>query len=177
GAPAPPALPFSPATGFALLLIGAGAVLTLVPDFLYLRDNFAVRINTVFKLYYQGWLLFSLASGFAVWSLLAGRVTAGERSPVALAGRVVFGGVVFVLFVAGMLYPALAFQTRALDDDLDRRAVKAQRDLCVEEPGVPCPTLPPLTLDGRDTFTGFLGSDEYGVVQCFADLDRSGDAI
>jgi len=177
GAPAPPALPFSPATDFALLLIGAGAVLTLAPDFLYLRDNFGVRINTVFKLYYQGWLLFSLASAFAVWSLLAGRVTVGERSPGALAGRVVFGAVVLVLFVAGMLYPALAFQTRALDDDLDRRAVKAQRDLCAEEPGVPCPELRPLTLDGRPTFAGFLGSDEYSVVECFAALNRSGDTI
>ena len=173
----PRSLPFSPATGFTLLLIGAGAVLTLVPDFLYLRDNFGVRINTVFKLYYQGWLLFSLASGFAVWSLLAGRVTAGERSPGALAGRVVFGAIVFVLFAAGMIYPALAFQTRALDDDLDRRAVKAQRDECVETPGIPCPELRPLTLDGRDTFAGFLGRAEYEVVQCFAALDRPKDAI
>lgn len=63
----------SQATAFTLLLIGAGAVLTLAPDFVYLRDNFGVRINTVFKLYYQGWLLFSLASAFAVWSLLAAR--------------------------------------------------------------------------------------------------------
>jgi hypothetical protein len=64
---------YSPATGFALLLVGAAAVLTIAPDFVYLRDNFAVRINTVFKLYYQGWIIFSIASAFAVWSVLAGR--------------------------------------------------------------------------------------------------------
>jgi YYY domain-containing protein len=67
------AINYSPATGFALLLVGAAAVLTIAPDFVYLRDNFAVRINTVFKLYYQGWIIFSIASAFAVWSVLAGR--------------------------------------------------------------------------------------------------------
>lgn len=173
----PRALPFSPATAFALLLIGAGAVLTLVPDFLYLRDNFGVRINTVFKLYYQGWLLFSLAGGFAVWSLLAGRAPAFERSLVPSIGRLLLATIIFVLFAAGMIYPWLAFQTRALDDDLDRRVVKAQRDACMETPGAECPTLPPLTLDGRPTFAGFLGSGEYQVVECFAALDRSADAI
>jgi YYY domain-containing protein len=67
------AINYSPATGFALLLVGAAAVLTIAPDFVYLRDNFAVRINTVFKLYYQGWIIFSIASAFAVWSVLAGQ--------------------------------------------------------------------------------------------------------
>jgi uncharacterized membrane protein len=66
------AINYSPATGFALLLVGAAAVLTIAPDFVYLRDNFAVRINTVFKLYYQGWIIFSITSAFAVWSVLAG---------------------------------------------------------------------------------------------------------
>ncbi len=67
------AINYSPATGFALLLVGAAAVLTIAPDFVYLRDNFAVRINTVFKLYYQGWIMFSIAGAFAVWSVLAAR--------------------------------------------------------------------------------------------------------
>src|SRR5690606_34694230 len=132
---------------------------------------------TVFKLYYQGWLLFSLASAFAVWSLLGGRVSEGQRSPAARAGRVVFGAVVLALFAAGMLYPALAFQTRALDDDLDRRVVKAQRDICVQTPGADCPALPPLTLDGRPTFAGFLGEGEYQTVQCFAALAHPPGAI
>jgi len=61
---------YSPATGFVLLLVGAAALLTFAPDFVYLHDNFGVRINTVFKLYYQGWILFSLVGAFAVWSVL-----------------------------------------------------------------------------------------------------------
>lgn len=59
------------ATGFALLLIGMGLVLTLFPEFLYLKDNFGVRINTVFKFYYQAWILWSLAGAYAVYSILA----------------------------------------------------------------------------------------------------------
>ncbi|MBN2469849.1 MAG: hypothetical protein JXN59_03910, partial [Anaerolineae bacterium] len=40
--------PYAVPTGFVLLLVGAGAVLALLPDYVYLRDNFGVRINTVF---------------------------------------------------------------------------------------------------------------------------------
>ncbi|MCY3864819.1 MAG: DUF2298 domain-containing protein [Chloroflexi bacterium] len=59
------------ATGFAMLLIGMGLVLTLFPEFLYLKDNFGVRINTVFKFYYQAWALWSLAAAYGVYSIMA----------------------------------------------------------------------------------------------------------
>src|SRR5690606_29189514 len=44
-------------TGFALLLIGLGLFLVLVPEYVYLRDNFGTRMNMVFKFYYQAWVL------------------------------------------------------------------------------------------------------------------------
>ena len=59
------------ATGFVLLLIGMGLVLTLFPEFLYLKDNFGVRINTVFKFYYQAWVLWSIVGAYAVYSIMA----------------------------------------------------------------------------------------------------------
>ena len=58
-------------TGFVLLLIGMGLVLTLFPEFLYLKDNFGVRINTVFKFFYQAWVLWSIAAAYAVYSIMA----------------------------------------------------------------------------------------------------------
>lgn len=58
-------------TGFVLLLIGMGLGLTLFPEFLYLKDNFGVRINTVFKFYFQAWALWSLAGAYAVYSIMA----------------------------------------------------------------------------------------------------------
>ena len=46
-------------------------VLTLFPEFLYLKDNFGVRINTVFKFYYQAWTLWSLAAAYGLYSIMA----------------------------------------------------------------------------------------------------------
>ena len=71
----------------------AGALLLLVGDYLYLRDNFdnspSYRMNTVFKLHRFAWLLLGLAS-----SALLERIATGGRedpgTPVAESpGRVV----------------------------------------------------------------------------------------
>lgn len=168
----------SPATGFALLLVGAGAVLTLAPDFVYLRDNFGVRINTVFKLYYQGWILFSIATAFGAWSVL-GKLTktanSTSRRTVALQG--VYATALVLLFAAGMAYPVLATQGRALVDTgrlaaQDRRA-QCQRAAATGEP-VQCETLPALTLDGAPTM---VSADEYAAIQCLAALESGGGAV
>lgn len=49
-------------------LFATGFFLTLVPEFVYIQDAFGDRMNIVFKLYFQAWLLFSIAAaaGFAI---------------------------------------------------------------------------------------------------------------
>jgi uncharacterized membrane protein len=56
---------------FALLLLLFGAMLVIVPEFVYIRDFFGYRINTIFKFYYQAWLLWGLAAAFGTAVLLS----------------------------------------------------------------------------------------------------------
>jgi YYY domain-containing protein len=90
-------------SAFVLLLIALGAILVLVPEFVYLRDQFYYRINTVFKLYYQAWLLWSLAAAFAVAYLLQ-----NLRGGMSAIFRIVIGLVVF----SGLLFPAYGLITK-----------------------------------------------------------------
>lgn len=55
---------------FSLLLILAGLLLVLAPEFFFLRDQFADRMNTVFKFYYQAWLMWSVAAAYGCVRLL-----------------------------------------------------------------------------------------------------------
>ncbi|MBL8063865.1 MAG: hypothetical protein JNK32_12630 [Anaerolineales bacterium] len=89
---------------FTFLLLALGSILILAPEFVFLRDQFGYRINTVFKFYYQAWILWSLAAAFGVGYLLQnlhGRaVNIGFR---ALIGLVIF---------TGLLYPVFGLMTK-----------------------------------------------------------------
>ncbi|MCJ7621889.1 MAG: DUF2298 domain-containing protein [Anaerolineaceae bacterium] len=54
-----------PIEGFILLLVLVGVGLVLVPEFIYLRDQFAWRMNTIFKFYFQAWIVWGLAGAYA----------------------------------------------------------------------------------------------------------------
>lgn len=145
---------YPPATGFALLLAGAGMVLTLAPEFVYLRDNFGVRINTIFKFYYQAWLMFGAASAYGLYVIAAdarlpGRVT-GLR-----AGLVTLTTVGILL---GMLYPVLGFHNRMwIESGRGSRASES-----------------PLTLDGGPTT---VSADDYNSIMCFNQLVTGSDLV
>jgi uncharacterized membrane protein len=68
--PLPPIPWLSSPIPFSLLLIFFGALLVLGPEFFYLRDLFGWRINTIFKFYFQAWLLWGVAAAYGSALLL-----------------------------------------------------------------------------------------------------------
>jgi YYY domain-containing protein len=88
---------------FVLLLIFTAGLLTLGPEFVYLRDNFGQRLNTVFKFYYQAWILFGVAALYALAYLWQ---TARSGAILATAG---YG----TMLAVALLFPALAISSRA----------------------------------------------------------------
>lgn len=97
-------LRISYASQFAALLVVIGTLLVLVPEFIYLKDLFGTRMNTIFKFYYQTWMMLGLAAAYGSAVLLS------ERKWKAVSGSYVFV-LAAVLFV-GLTYPAMALDTR-----------------------------------------------------------------
>lgn len=54
---------------FIVLMAILGALLVIGPEFLYLKDLFGVRMNTVFKFYFAAWILWGLGAAYVVTEL------------------------------------------------------------------------------------------------------------
>ncbi len=61
---------------FALVLSATAALLILGSEVFFILDTFNSRMNTIFKLYYQAWLMLSVAGGFVLYE-----ITQGFRMP------------------------------------------------------------------------------------------------
>lgn len=92
------------ATPFVLLLVLLGVGLTLFPEFFYLHDQFGWRMNTIFKFYFQTWIVWAIAAAFASVVLLQSL----RKSWASVAFQVLW----VVLLLMSLVYPYYGVQAR-----------------------------------------------------------------
>lgn len=89
----------NPYTLFVLLLVLWGTLLALAPEFIYLRDQFSTRMNTIFKFYFQVWILWSLAGSYGIIVLWRKSGRWGWLVRVLLLAAATLGLIIFGLHV------------------------------------------------------------------------------
>jgi YYY domain-containing protein len=143
---------YSHASGFALLVVALGLGLSLVPEFFYLRDNFGTRINTIFKFYYQAWLVFSVASAYAVYILLT------DARLIGAAMRGILGAVAIVAVSAGLLYPIYSIYSHVFVET----GYAAGRNTS------------PISLDGA---IGFTTTEDASSIECLKNMTQGQNVV
>jgi len=100
----------------ALIAASLAVLLILGAEFFFVKDMFGNRMNTVFKLYYQSWLLLAMGGGFALYYMVA-----WFREKTSFAGwRYAWGGLAILVLGAGLAYPVGATYARTGDFKLPR---------------------------------------------------------
>ena len=99
------------ASSFILLLMALGVFLVMVAELFHIVDSFSGawrRMNTVFKVYYQAWLLLGIAASFGVYSLWSGRWRLPQnwrpRTLLAPSGRYGSAAVLAILLAAAFYF-------------------------------------------------------------------------
>ncbi len=101
------------AEAFVLWAFALVCMVVFGTEIIYLRDAFDNRMNTIFKFYYQAWLLMGTMAGYAIWWLMQGTWIGGSArfSSTHIWLRRIIRSltlIVFVIFLAGALvYPWL----------------------------------------------------------------------
>lgn len=85
------------------VLLVIAAVLVLFPELFYLRDQFGWRMNTIFKFYYQAWILFAICAAYAILKL--NKISKGWiKFPILL--------VISITTITGLIYPFYTLKER-----------------------------------------------------------------
>lgn len=87
---------------FVLFMTIIAALLVLGPEFYYLKDQFNVRMNTIFKFYFAAWILWGIAAAYAldaVWQKQGSRWRITQI-------------IIILPLLMGLFYPVLSVWTR-----------------------------------------------------------------
>ncbi len=95
--------------GFPLLLSAAAFGLLALAELFYVLDFFGNRMNTVFKVYYQSWLLLTVAGSVGLYYLWVNRRTSSIPTTTAKYALATLG---IVLLAISLYYPVGAIMDR-----------------------------------------------------------------
>ena len=87
---------------FPLLLLAGASYLLAGAELYHLADFFGNRMNTVFKVYYQAWLLLGIVGAYGIYCWLSGMMSLHWNGKLA---RSAWTGVLAVLLVFALYYP------------------------------------------------------------------------
>jgi YYY domain-containing protein len=100
---------WTPVDRAAVAVAVYGALLPVIPEFVFLRDAFDNRMNTMFKVDYQAWVLMMLAGAYGIVTLLR-TVRAEELRPLSVDRRPLIAAarIGMTIFAAmAIVYPLL----------------------------------------------------------------------
>ena len=100
----------SPVITFVFATISVGLLLILAPEYLRVDDLFHNRMNTIFKFYYESWILLAIASAFSLYFLLSAGF---PRTSISRIGMGVWSGVVAIVLAGSLYYPVEAAFTKS----------------------------------------------------------------
>ncbi len=105
-------LPVLPQDIFVFVLVVTALALTWFTEFFYLRDSFGLRMNTIFKFYYQAWILFATATVYGVWWISEQRFFSTSLHSLTRIFRNIARVGALVMVMLGLVYTVLAANSR-----------------------------------------------------------------
>jgi YYY domain-containing protein len=126
----------APAVSFVLLVVALGCAVVFGTDVVYIRDVFeggSARLNTLFKFYYQVWLLWGTTAPFALWWLWQARqrpadAASTSRKPARVVVYAV-SGLCALLLAGALVYPAINLRNVAQDGTWTGLAGRTPREI------------------------------------------------
>ncbi len=159
-----------PPTPFVLFMLFLGAALVLTPEFIFLHDLFGNRMNTIFKFYYQAWILWSLAAGFGSVVLL---------HELRGAWKWAWGIGLGLVLVVGLAFPVFGLPNKTNDFQIQAFRASFEAAVAAGDPTPLSTAASVWTLDGARLFhrqypddaaaADWLFTAPYGVIAEAAD--------
>ncbi len=122
--------PTSSADIFILFLVAVGVFYAFIPEFAILRDVFGSRMNTIFKFYYQSWLLFGLGAAYVIVRV----ARAADYEQIAGLAPRILAGVAAMLFATALITPVAGIYIRANRFNNENRTFDATVNIALYSP-------------------------------------------